>query len=51
MTSPSAREILTRHGKFRGLVKSSPYLQIDGASHGGLYMLSLNQQIFSKLFM
>ena len=32
-TYPSAREILTRHGKFRGLVKSCPYLQMDGAAH------------------
>ena len=50
MTYPSAREILTRHGKLRGLVKSCPYLQMDGAAHGGLYLLSLNQEIFSKLF-
>ena len=50
MTYPSAREILTGHGKYRGLVTSCPYLQMDGAAHGGLYLLSLNQEIFSKLF-
>ena len=26
---PSAREILSRHGKLRGLVKACPYLQVD----------------------
>ena len=50
MTYPSAREILTRHGKLHGLVKSCPYLQMDGATHGGLHLLPLNQEIFSKLF-
>ena len=40
MTYPSAREILTPHEKLRGLVKSCPYLQMDGAAHGGLYLLS-----------
>ena len=50
MTYPSSMEILTRQGKFRWLVKSCPYLQMDGAAHGGLYFLSLNQEIFSKLF-
>ena len=50
MTYPSARKILTCNGKLRGLVKSCPYLQMDGAAHGGLYLLSLNQEIFSKLF-
>ena len=50
MSYPSAREILTRHGKLHGLVKSCPYLQMDGAAHGGLYLLLLNQELFSKLF-
>ena len=35
---------------FEGLVKSCPYLQMDGAAHDGLYLLSLNREIFSKLF-
>ena len=47
---PSAREILSRNGKLRGLVKACPYLQLDGGSHGGLYLLSLNQEAFRKLF-
>ena len=42
----SAREILYLHGKLRGLVKACPYLQMDGESHGGLYMLSLNKGAF-----
>ena len=32
---PSAREILNRHGKLRGLTKVCPYLQLHGASHRG----------------
>ena len=46
---PSAREILARHGKLRGLVKSCPYLQLDGGLHGGTYTMSLNLQVFNKL--
>ena len=47
---PPAREILAHHGKLCGLVKSYPYLQMNGAAQGGLYLLSLNQEVFSKLF-
>ena len=47
---PSAREILSRHGKLRGVVKACPYLEMDGESQGGLYLLSLNQEAFRKLF-
>ena len=50
LSYPSAREILTRHGKLRGLIKACPYLQMDGGAHGGLYLLSLNQEAFRKLF-
>ena len=50
LSYPSAREILTRHGKLRGLIKACPYLQMDGEAHGGLYLLSLNQEAFCKLF-
>ena len=46
---PAAREILSRHGRLKGLVKSCPYLQIEGGSHGGTYILSLNQEIFSRI--
>ena len=50
LSYPSAREILTHHGKLRGLIKACPYLQMDGEAHGGLYLLSLNQEAFRKLF-
>ena len=50
LSYPSAREILTRHGKLRGLIKACPYLQMDGEAHVGLYLLSLNQEAFRKLF-
>ena len=50
LSYPSAREILTRHGKLRGLIKACPYLQMDGEAHGGLYLSSLNQEAFRKLF-
>ena len=46
---PSAREILARHGKLQGLVKSCPYLQLDGGLHGGTYTMSLNLEVFNKL--
>ena len=35
---PSSREILSRHGRLRGLCKSCPYLQLDGAASGGTYV-------------
>ena len=44
-----AREILNCHGKLKGLVKSCPYLSMQGASHGGTYLLSLNQDAFTSL--
>ena len=44
-----AREILNRHGKLRGLVKSYPYLSMQGVAHGGTYLLSLNQDLFTSL--
>ena len=46
---PAAREILARHGRLRGLVKSCPYLQIEGGMHGGTYVLSLNLEVFSRI--
>ena len=36
---PSSREILSRHGRLRGLCKSCPYLQFDGAASGGMFYL------------
>ena len=44
-----AREILNRHGKLRGLVKSCPYLSMQGATQGGTYLLALNQDLFTSL--
>ena len=46
---PASREILARHGKLRGLVKSCPYLQLEGGMHGGTHILSLNQEVFSRI--
>ena len=46
---PCAREILSRHGKLRGLLKVCPYLQLDGSPSGGTYILSLNQEMFENL--
>ena len=45
---PSSREILAKHGKLRGLVKSCPFLNLEGASHGGVYILSLNSDLFER---
>ena len=44
-----AQEILNCHGKLRGLVKFCPYLSMQGASHGGTYLLSLNQDLFTSV--
>ena len=46
---PSSREILARHAHLRGLVKTCPYLQQDGAASGGTYVLSLNQTCFDQV--
>ena len=46
---PAAREILAHHGRLKGLVKSCPYLQLEGGLHGGTYNISLNQEIFSRI--
>ena len=32
-----AQEILNFHGKLRGLVKSCPYVSMQGATHGGTH--------------
>ena len=47
---PSLREILLCHGNLKGLVKACLYLQMEGAPHGGLYLLSLNQAVFKQHF-
>ena len=46
---PEARDILSRHGKLRGLVKCYNFLQLEGGIQGGTYILSLNQQLFSNI--
>ena len=46
---PEARDILSRHGKLRGLVKCYHFLQLEGGIQGGTYILSLNQQLFSNI--
>ena len=46
---PSSREILARHGRLCGLVKTCPYLQLDGAASGRTYVLSLNQTLFDQV--
>ena len=43
---PASREIFARHGRLKGLIKSYPFLQMDGAASGGSYILSLNQMLF-----
>ena len=48
-SSPSAREILSRHGKLRGLLKVCPYLELDGSPFGRTNILSLNQVMFDNL--
>ena len=46
---PASREILARHGKLKGLIKSCPFLQMEGATFGGTYILSLNQTLFNTI--
>ena len=46
---PPSREILARHGRFCGLITACPFLQLQGAAHGGLYVLSLNTDLFTCL--
>ena len=43
---PASREILARHGRLKGLIKSCLFLQMDGAAFGGTYLISLNQTLF-----
>ena len=46
---PSSQEILACDGCLCGLVKTCPYLQLDGAASGGTYVLSLNQTLFDQV--
>ena len=43
---PASREILARHGRLKGLIKSCLFLQMDGSAFGGTYLSSLNQTLF-----
>ena len=47
---PSSRKILACHGHLCGLVKTCPYLHLDGAACGGTYVLSVNQTLFLSGF-
>ena len=42
-----ARDILSRHGKLKGLVAKCPYLSLNGGPHGGTYLLTL--ELFQEL--
>ena len=46
---PAAREILSRHGKLKGLLQECPYLTMTGAAHGGTYTLNLNADIYYRV--
>ena len=46
---PPSREILAKHGRLRSLVKSCQFLHLEGAPHGGIYVLSLDVDKFSRL--
>eukprot|EP00794_Sanderia_malayensis_P002801 gene2801-biopygen2307 len=39
---PAARQLLATHGRLRGFVEAFPYLQLDGGTHDGTYVMSLN---------
>ena len=45
----SAREILSRHEKLRGLLKVCRYMQLDCSPSCGTYILSLNQGMLDNL--
>ena len=46
---PASRYLLATNGKLRGLVKAFPYLQLEGGTHGGTYILSLNSDLFDQI--
>ena len=46
--SNSTPSHVTKHGRLRGLIKSCSYLPLESALHGGVYVLSLNSDIFSR---
>ena len=44
-----SREILSKHGKLKGLVKICPYLGMKGLPNGGVYTLHLEEELFSRI--
>ena len=46
---PPARDILSRHGRLRGLVASCPYLLLSGGAHGGTYNITVESDSFLQL--
>ena len=46
---PPARDILSRHGRLRGLVASCPYLFLSGGAHGGTYNITVESDLFLQL--
>ena len=46
---PESREILSKHGKLKGLIKICPYLSMKGLPNGGVYTLHLEEELFSRI--
>ena len=46
---PESREILSKQGKLKGLVKICPYLSMKGLPSGGVYTLHLEEELFSRI--
>ena len=46
---PESREILSKHGKLKGLVKICPYFSMKNLPNGGVYTLHLQEELFSRI--
>ena len=46
---PASRQLLATNGKLRSLVKAFSYLSLEGGTHGGTYILSLNSDLFHRV--
>ena len=46
---PPARDILSHHGRLRGLVASCPYLFLSGGAQGGTYNITVGSDLFLQL--
>ena len=44
-----ARDILSRHGRLRGLVVSWPYLFLSGGAYGGIYNITVKGDLLLQL--